>query len=60
MSAPHGEKHGKGKKYPDWLVTAVRMEYYDFGASCREISRILNIPYDTVTDWIGFHTRVIQ
>ena len=58
MGAPRGEKHGKGKKYPDWLVKAVRMEHYDYGVSCREISEILSIPYDTITDWVGFHTRI--
>jgi transposase-like protein len=57
MGAPYGERHGKGKKYPDWLVKAVRMEHYDFGESVSEISRILSIPESTVRQWVNFYSR---
>ena len=58
MGPPGGERHGQGKRYPDWLITAVRMEHYDYGESIGEIARILSIPYDTVKDWVSFNTRV--
>jgi transposase len=60
VGAPRGERYGKGKKYPDWLVKAVLMEHYDYGVSRRELSKILNIPYDTITDWVGYQTRVVR
>lgn len=56
--APYGERHGKGKAYPDWLIEAVRMEFYDFDKTITDISDTLSIPYDTVKDWVGFNTRV--
>ena len=58
IGASYGEKHGKGKKYPDWLITAVRMEHYDFGVPVVEISEILNIPESTVRQWVNFYSRV--
>jgi hypothetical protein len=60
MGAPYGERHGNGKKYPDWLIKAVRMEYYDFGESVVEISRILKIPESTVRHWVLFYHRTHQ
>lgn len=60
VCAPRGERHGKGKKYPDWLVQAVIMEHIDFGEPVQEISRILSIPERTINDWIGFRTRVVH
>lgn len=58
MGPPCGERHGKGKRYPDWLVAAVRMEHYDYGVSVKEIVEILNIPEATVRQWINFYSRV--
>lgn len=60
MSAPRGEKHGKGKKYPDWLIKAVRMEHYDFGEPVSSISIILGIPESTVRQWVNFYSRAHQ
>lgn len=60
IGAPFGERHGKGKKYPDWLIQAVRMEHYDFGEPVMEIVRILNIPEATVRQWINFYSRTHQ
>lgn len=58
IGAPYGERHGKGSRYPDWLVKAVRMEHYDYGEPVAEISRILAIPEETIRDWVSFKTRV--
>ena len=60
MCAPRGEKHGKGKAYPDWLVLAVIAEHFDFGEPVKEIARILSIPECTVRDWVSFRTRVAR
>jgi len=57
MGAPYGEKHGKGKKYPDWLVKAVRMEHYDFAEPVKEISTVLGIPESTVRQWVNYYSR---
>ncbi len=58
MSAPYGEKHGNGKKYPDWLVKAVRMEHHDFGEPVKEISTVLGIPDFTVRQWVNYYSRL--
>lgn len=58
--APYGERNGRGKKYPDWLIQAVRMEHYDNGVPVSEISIILKIPESTVRQWINFNCRAHQ
>lgn len=57
MGPPGGERHGKGKAYPDWLIKAVRMEHYDYGVPVMDIVRILNIPESTVRQWVNFYSR---
>jgi hypothetical protein len=60
MGAPYGEKHGKGKVYPNWLVAAVISEHYDFGEPVKEIARILNISEYTIRSWVSYQTRAVH
>lgn len=55
MSAPPGERHGMCR-YPNEVVEKAR-DMHDEGVGPTQIARELDVPLNTLQDWIYYRTR---